>query len=167
MKKRDLMFAILVVLVWGANFTVIKLGLSNMPPMLLAALRYIFTAFPAIIFIKRPAVGWKYIVSYGLTVGVGQFSFLFYAIYIGMPAGISSVVLQSQVFFTLIFAFIMLKESLNKAQIGGLFIEMAGLYLIGRDISVNTVASIPFEAFILTLIAAAFWGISNIIIRYA
>lgn len=49
----------------------------------------------------------------------------------------------------------------------GLFVEVAGLYFIGRDIKVNTVSSIPFEAFVLTLIAAAFWGISNIIIRYA
>ena len=108
MKKRDLMLALLVVIVWGANFTVIKLGLAGLPPMLLVALRYTFAAVPAIFFVKRPDISWKYILAYGMAVGVGQFSCLFYAMNIGMPAGTSSVILQSQVFFTLIFAAVLL-----------------------------------------------------------
>lgn len=167
MKRRDLILALLVVIVWGANFTVIKLGLNGMPPMLLAALRYIFAALPAIAFIKRPSVGWKYIVAYGMTVGVGQFSCLFYAMNIGMPAGVSSVVLQSQAFFTFMFAAVLLKESLKMFQVIGLSVAGVGLCLIGGNIGANGLHSIPFGAFALTLIAAAFWGISNIIIRYA
>ncbi|MEA4847031.1 MAG: EamA family transporter [Clostridiaceae bacterium] len=167
MKRRDLILALLVVIVWGANFTVIKLGLAGMPPMLLAALRYTFAALPAIAFIKRPAVEWKYIVAYGMTVGVGQFSCLFYAMNIGMPAGISSIVLQSQVFFTLIFAAVLLKESLKGSQVAGLLVAGAGLCLIGGNVGYNGLSSIPVGAFLLTLLAAAFWGISNIIVRYA
>lgn len=167
MKRRDLILALLVVIVWGANFTVIKLGLNGMPPMLLAALRYIFSALPAIAFIKPPSVGWKYIVAYGMTVGVGQFSCLFYAMNIGMPAGVSSVVLQSQAFFTPIFAAVLLKESLKTFQLIGLLVAGVGLCLIGGNIGVNGLSIIPFGAFVLTLIAAAFWGSSNIIIRYA
>lgn len=167
MKKRDLLLALLVVIVWEANFTVIKLGLAGMPPMLLAALRYIFAALPVIIFVKRPSVRLKYIIAYGITVGFGQFACLFYAMKIGMPAGISSVILQSQAFFTAIFAAVLLKESLNRFQVIGLLTAGFGLCLIGGEIGVNRLSSIPFEAFLLTLIAAAFWGISNIIIRYA
>jgi O-acetylserine/cysteine efflux transporter len=167
MKRQDLILALLVVIIWGANFTVIKLGLAGMPPMLLAVLRYTFAALPAIAFVKRPSVEWKYIFAYGMTVGVGQFSCLFYAMNIGMPAGVSSVVLQSQAFFTLIFASIMLKESLKKSQIIGFLVSGGGLCLIGGNIGGNGLSSIPVGAFLLTLIAAAFWGISNIIIRYA
>ena len=35
MPLRDLMMVLCVVTVWGASFTVIKLGLGDMPPMLM------------------------------------------------------------------------------------------------------------------------------------
>lgn len=167
MKKRDLILALFVVIVWGANFTVIKLGLTGLPPMLLAALRYTFAALPAIAFVKRPSVSWKYVVAYGMTVGVGQFSCLFYALNIGMPAGVSSVVLQSQAFFTLFFAAILFKESLKGSQIMGLIVAGFGLYLISGNIGMTEITTIPVRALLLTLLAAAFWGISNIIVRAA
>ncbi len=168
MNRRDLIFALLVVTVWGANFTVIKLGLDSIPPMLLVALRYTFAALPAIFFIKRPAIGWRYIVMYGMTVGVGQFSCLFYAMNIGMPASVASVVLQSQPFFTLLFAAMLLKESVKGSQLVGLVVAGLGLYFIGGNVGSNEVAaSIPLIPFLLTLLAAAFWGISNIVVRYA
>ena len=167
MNRRDVTLALLVVTVWGANFTVIKLGLAGVPPMLLIVLRYTLAALPAIAFVKRPALGWRYIVSYGLAVGVGQFSCLFYAIHIGMPAGIASVVLQSQVFFTLLFAAILLKETLKGSQIIGLVVAGLGLYFIGGNFGVNEISEIPIGAFLLTLFGAAFWGISNIIVRCA
>lgn len=167
MKRRDYILALLVVILWGANFTVIKLGLAGMPPMLLAALRYIFASLPAIFIVKRPTIELKYIVSYGLTVGVGQFSCLFYAMSIGMPAGISSVVLQAQVFFTLFFAAVFLKEALKRSQKLGILIAGTGLCFIGGNVGVTGLSAIPIGAFLLTLLAAAFWGISNIIARYA
>ena len=167
MKRRDLILALLVVIVWGANFTVIKLGLAGPPPMLLVALRYTFAALPAIFFVKRPDVGWKYILAYGFAVGVGQFSCLFYAMHIGMPAGTSSVILQSQVFFTLIFAALLLKESLKPTHLLGLLISAVGLFFISGNFGTGAASSIPLGALFLTLLAAAFWGISNIIVRFA
>ncbi len=167
MKRRDLILALLVVMLWGGNFTVIKLGLSGVPPMLLAALRYVFAVFPAIFFVKKPSIQWKYIIAYGMAVGVGQFSCLFYAMDIGMPAGISSIVLQSQAFLTPLFAAILLKESIKGSQIIGLTVAGIGLCLIGGIIGDSGLSSVPFGAFLLTLIAASFWAISNIILRYA
>ncbi|MCQ1530395.1 EamA family transporter [Lutispora saccharofermentans] len=167
MNKRDLTLALLVVTVWGANFTVIKLGLGGVPPMLLAAMRYTFTALPAIAFVKRPAVEWRYCIAYGLTVGVGQFSCLFYAMDIGMPAGISSIILQSQAFFTPLFAAIALKEPLKANQISGLAVAALGLVLIGSSAGTDGLTSIPLGALFLTVLAAVFWGLSNIIVRYA
>ena len=172
MNKRDLLLILSVVTVWGANFTVIKLGLDGVPPMLLVALRYILTAFPAILFVKRPTVGWRYCIAYGLTVGVGQFACLFYAMHIGMPAGVASVVLQSQAFFTILFAAFILNESIKGRQIVGLVVAGLGLYLIGGtgggdDGGAANLSAIPLHAFLLTLAGAAFWGMSNIIVKYA
>ena len=167
MKRRDLILALLVVIVWGANFTVIKLGLAGLPPMLLVALRYTFAAVPAIFFVKRPDIGWKYIIAYGMAVGVGQFSCLFYAMNIGMPAGTSSVILQSQVFFTLIFAAVLLKEHLRIFHALGVIISAIGLFFISGNIGSGQMSSLPLGALFLTLLAAGFWGISNIIVRFA
>ncbi|MCT4620154.1 MAG: EamA family transporter [Marinisporobacter sp.] len=167
MSKKDFILAFLVVTVWGANFTVIKLGLNGVPSMLLAVLRYVFTAFPAVFFVKRPAMEWKYCVAYGLTVGVGQFACLFYAMGIGMPAGIASVVLQSQALFTILFASVFLKEDVKRRQMIGLVVALLGLYLIGGNGGEGELFIIPTEAFLLTLAAAAFWSLSNIVVKYA
>lgn len=167
MKARDIALAAVVIVLWGINFTVIKLGVNEIPPMLLVALRFIFAAFPAIVFVKRPAVGWKYIIAYGLAVGVGQFSFLFYAIHIGMPAGVASVVLQSQAFFTILFAGIWFKERIRIGQIVGLILAGMGLLFISGNIGNQQASTIPMGPFLLTLVAAFFWGLSNIVVRQA
>ncbi len=167
MNRRDLILALLVVTVWGANFTVIKLGLDGVPPMLLVALRYTLATIPAIFFVKRPKTGWLYVVAYGLAVGVGQFACLFYAMKIGMPASMASVVLQSQAFFTLILAAVFLKEAVRGSQMVGLIVAGIGLYFIGGNLGNQGLSFIPPGAFFLTLLGAVFWGFSNIIVRYA
>lgn len=167
MKIWDRILAVFVVVLWGINFTVIKFGVNEMSPMLLVALRYVFAALPAIFFVKRPDTSWKYIVAYGMTVGVGQFSCLFYAENIGMPAGVASVVLQAQAFFTILLAGALFKEKIRAGQIAGLIVAGAGLFFISGNIGTHGGTAIPGVAFLLTVIAALFWGISNIIVRYA
>lgn len=167
MKVRDLVLATVVIVLWGINFTVIKLGVNEVPPMLLVTLRFFFAAFPAVFFVKRPTVRWKYIVAYGLTVGVGQFSCLFYAIHIGMPAGVASVVLQVQAFFTILLASIIFKEKIRLVQTAGLVVAGVGLFLITGNIGSQQGSVIPAEAFLLILAAAFFWGLSNIVVRQA
>ncbi|MDO9112070.1 MAG: EamA family transporter [Desulfatirhabdiaceae bacterium] len=167
MNRKDLVLALLLVTIWGATFTVIKLGLGGVPPMLLAAFRFVFAALPAVFFVRRPAVGPRYWVTYGIAVGVCQFGCLFYAMHTGMPAGVASVVVQSQAFFTLAFATIFLRESASDSQITGLGIASVGLVLVGHNVGGTSVFAIPPAALLLTLASAAFWGISNIIVRKA
>lgn len=165
MKLRDIVLAASVILVWGFNFAVIKWGVNEVPPLLLVALRYFFAAFPAILLVKRPNVSLPWLLVYGLTVGVGQFSCLFYAIHIGMPAGVASVVLQAQAFFTIIFTAILFKETVKLSQIIGLVVAVVGLVFISGAIGMANSTSIPLGAFLLTLLGAAFWGLSNIVVR--
>lgn len=165
MKLRDIVLALSVIVVWGLNFAVIKWGVSELPPLLLVALRYCLAAFPAILFVKRPQVKLSWILAYGLTVGVGQFSCLFYAIHIGMPAGVASVVLQAQAFFTILFTALIFKEHIQLSQLLGLVVAAMGLVFISGAIGAANSTSIPLGAFLLTLLGAAFWGLSNIVVR--
>jgi len=164
---RDAILGLAVVIVWGATFTVIKLALDGISPILLAALRFGLAAIPAVAFVSRPNIAPRYLITHGLTVGVGQFGCLFYAMTIGMPAGIASVVLQSQAFFTIVLAAIFLHESVSRSHLAGLGIASLGLGIIAFTHGSGNTPLIPFPAFMLTLVSAAFWGVSNIIIRKA
>jgi O-acetylserine/cysteine efflux transporter len=110
LRPKDILLALVVILVWGVNFAVIKVGVADVPPLLLAALRFMLAAFPAVLFFRAPKVPLRLYVIYGLTISVGQFSLLFSAIHVGMPTGLASLVLQSQAVFTMLFAAFFLKE---------------------------------------------------------
>lgn len=165
MSRKDLLIALLIVTIWGANFTVIKLGLSGVPPFLLASLRFLLASIPAVFLVARPAVPFRFWAFYGLTVGAGQFGCLFYAMHIGMPAGVASVVLQAQAFFTLLFAWLLLKERITTSNLLGLFLAALGVVLAGNLAGAEN--QIPLHALGLTVVGAACWGISNIIVRQA
>jgi O-acetylserine/cysteine efflux transporter len=161
MRPRDLALALLVIVVWGLNFAVIKVGVADVPPLLLGALRFTVAAFPALLFFSPPKVPLRWYVAYGLTISVGQFSFLFTAIHVGMPSGLASLVLQSQAFFTMVLAAFWLKERWQSHQLGGLLLAGVGLVLIGSAHGV----SMPLAGFVLTLAAACMWACGNIVTR--
>lgn len=167
MKKKDLILTLLVVIIWGANFTVIKLGVNGVPSMLLIALRYLLVAFPAVFFIKKPNISFKHYILYSLYVGVLQFACLFYAMQIGMPAGLSSIIVQMQAFISPIFAYFILKEKITSKQIIGFAIAAIGLLVIGMATSSNGFSNIPLMAVILTILAPVFWSASNIVAKLA
>ena len=161
MRPIDLLLALLVVVVWGLNFVVVKAGVTHVPPLLLGALRFMLAAFPALLFVPRPQLPLKLYLLYGLTASVGQFAFLFTAIHLGMPTGLASLVLQSQAFFTLVLAAFFLKEHWGAHQLGGLALAGVGLALIGSAHG----AHMPLMGFGLTLAAATMWASSNVVTR--
>lgn len=166
MSKRDLFLAALLVVIWGANFTVIKLGLAGVPSLVLVASRFLIVAIASIFFVKKPQIPWRYLVAYGVTLGVGQFGLLFYAIEIGMPAGIASIVLQTQPFFTVLLASVFLKETFKSRQLAGLVIMAMGLLLISGLYRPGGLEVLPRLPFLLTLLSAFLWAISNLVLRY-
>ncbi|WP_410790472.1 EamA family transporter [Kribbella sp. C-35] len=163
MKPRDLLLALAVVVVWGINFVVIEVGLEGMPPLLLSALRFFFAAVPAIFLLGKPRVAWRYVAGVGLALGVAKFGLLFIAMDHGVPAGLSSLVLQSQVIFTVLFAIAVLRERPRRAQIIGIVIACVGILLIVLDRKLSA----PLAALALVIVAAGFWGVANTITRYA
>ncbi|HDT4039392.1 TPA: O-acetylserine/cysteine exporter [Enterobacter kobei] len=160
MTRKDGLLALLVVVVWGLNFVVIKLGLHNMPPLMLAGLRFMLVAFPAIFFVARPKIPFKLLLGYGLTISFGQFAFLFCAIKFGMPAGLASLVLQAQAFFTIILGAFVFGERLQGKQLAGITLAVFGvLVLIEASLNGKDVALLGF---MLTLAAGLSWACGNI-----
>ncbi|MGK3143945.1 EamA family transporter [Pantoea sp. C2G6] len=163
MSVKDMLLALCVVLAWGVNFVVIKLGLQGMPPFLLAGLRFTLVVFPAIFFVRRPPIPLRWLVVYGMTISFGQFAFLFLAIQLGMPAGLASLVLQAQAFFTLLLGALLLAEKLRWNHIAGIIIATLGMFMLATaGMAGQTTAGITLTTMMLTLAAALSWGMGNI-----
>ncbi|EAZ9179437.1 O-acetylserine/cysteine exporter [Salmonella enterica] len=160
MSRKDGFLALLVVVAWGLNFVVIKVGLHHMPPLLLAGLRFLLVAFPAIFFVARPKVPLTLLLGYGLTISFGQFAFLFCAIKFGMPAGLASLVLQAQAFFTMVLGAFVFSERLQRKQLAGIALAIIGV-LVLIEASLNG-QHIAMSGFMLTLAAAFSWACGNI-----
>ena len=132
MPLRHSALAASVALLWGVNFLAIDIGLETFPPLLFVALRFALTAFPAVLLVRRPAVDLKWVIVVGFFLSVGQFGLLFVAIHIGMPAGLSSLVIQLQAVFTIALAVAFLGERPSRLQLSGAVVAFVGLaFLLG------------------------------------
>src|SRR5436853_4402609 len=129
MQPRHIALAILVTFIWGVNFVLIEVALVSFPPILLVALRFGLAALPAL-FLPRPQVPWPRMVAIGLTLFLGQYALLFTGMANGMPPGLASIVLQIQVFLTIMIAAVGLGEWPSPRQTGGSMIAIAGLALV-------------------------------------
>ncbi|MET7940328.1 EamA family transporter [Streptomyces sp. NPDC005302] len=163
MRPAHIALAVLVAAVWGVNFTVIEVGLDHFPPLLFSALRFLVAAVPAVFLVGRPKVAWKWIVAVGLALGVAKFGLLFIGMDAGMPAGLSSLVLQIQAVFTALLAFAFLGERPTRVRVAGMAVALCGVGLAAVDEGTAG----PLGAFALVIAAAACWGVSNVLTRKA
>ena len=130
MRIQHQLLALMVAFIWGSNFILIKIGLVDLPPFLFVFLRFSLVVLPLIFFFPKPKVSWGTIASYGILIGFGQFGLLFWAMQAEISPGLASLVVQSQVFFTLILARTLLAEAILPWQWLGLLLCAAGLLLI-------------------------------------
>ena len=113
MNLKSVLLALLVVLIWGVNFPVIKFGLEELPPLLFSSLWFLIVAIPIVFFIPFPKTSIWNVLGVGLFLGILKFSFLFIAMRADASAGISSLLLQAQVIFTILLSLILFKEKIT------------------------------------------------------
>lgn len=163
MTRRDVLLAGLVAVIWGINFVAIHVSLEHYPPLLLASLRFLVLAIPTILFVPRPRVRWRWLVGYGIGFGILQFAFLYLGMAAGMPAGLSSLVLQASAPFTVLLAAVFLRERPGLPVLIGVAVALSGLAVIAgyRGLAVSVVPVV------LVLAGALGWAIGNICSRQA
>ena len=163
LSPRHALLSLALVAIWGSNFTVGRLGLQEMPPLLFAFLRFLFVLFPAVFFIPRPAVSWRHLAAYGLLIGAGQFGLLFMALRGDISPALASLLLQSQAFMTIGLSIVLNGERVKPYQWCALALAAAGLGIIiahgGQDATPVGVS--------LALAAAACWAAGNHVGRQA
>lgn len=158
---RHILLALLTVTIWGCNFVAIKLALHDLPPLLLCALRFLFVSVPLVFILPRPAISWRQLFTYGLTMFALQFTFMFLGMKLGVSAGLASVLLQLQVFVTLGLSAVFLRERIGPLQLAGTLIAVAGFGVVaahsGGDLSLTGVFCV--------LLAACSWAYGNFMSR--
>lgn len=158
-----LLLGLSVVAVWGSNFVVIKYALHVLPPLTLAALRFALVVFPAILLLARPPASWRNLAAYGLFIGAGQFGLLFLAMKGSISPGLASLVVQTQVFFTIALSMVRTGERPTLASFAALALATTGLGLI---VARSETDATPLGV-ALTLGAAASWACGNTVSRAA
>jgi O-acetylserine/cysteine efflux transporter len=164
---RELLAALVVVLVWGTNFVAMKVGLRELTPFQMGAGRYLFALLPLILAVRAPKLAWHWVVLYGLCQGVGQFGLLFLSLRAGMSASLASVLLQTQVFFTALLGMALLREHASRALQGGMVLAAMGLACFGINYVVSGAGDVTMAGLALCLGGAAMWAGSNIVVRLA
>jgi len=158
---RHALLALAVTAVWGSNFTIIKVALEQFPPLLFAALRFVLAFLPAAFFIPRPPVPWSHLAAYGLLIGVGQFGVIYYAMDGHIAPGLASVVIQTQVVFTILLSVWLEGERVRRFQYFALAMAVAGIGVIGWHVDQTTTA----VGLTMTLFAALSWAGANLVTK--
>ncbi len=160
---RHLLLALAVVAVWGTNFVVIKLALAQLPPLWFAALRFALAFFPAVLLLPRPAVSWRNLAAYGVLLGVGQFGVLYLAMKGNISPGLASLVIQTQVFFTIVLAMRVAREQVQPYQWLALVLGAAGIGVIAAHTDGDTTVL----GLLMVLGAAFCWACANMVSKRA
>lgn len=158
---RALALALFITFIWGVNFVVIKWSVHDTPPLIVAALRFLVAALPAVFFVPRPQVPARILWGYGLAVGVVQFGLLYLAIQLGLSAGMGSLLMQIQAFFTALLAARFFGERIQPWQALGMTLAFMGMGVIGLAAG----GDVPLFPLLLTLVAALGWAVSNLLVR--
>lgn len=158
---RHALLALAVVTVWGTNFVVIKTALGTLPPLLLAVLRFALALLPVLWWVPRPRVGWRPLATYGVLIGAGQFGLLYMAIDGRISPGLASLVVQTQVFFTIGLAMLADGERVRVYQWLALLLATAGIVIIAA----HTGGDITLAGLLMILCAALAWAGGNQVAR--
>jgi O-acetylserine/cysteine efflux transporter len=163
MPLSHMLLALLVVFVWGTNFVVIKLGLATLPPLLFAALRFALSALPWALLIRRPPVPWHLLAAFGVLLGAGQFGLLFIAMKSDISPALASLVVQTQVFFTIGLSMVLMGERVRWYHVLGLCMALAGIGVLIAHMD----ASLTAKGLVLVLLAALSWAGANLVAKRA
>ena len=164
LSPRDLALTLVVVTVLGYTFVPIKVALTEVPPFTLAALRFFLAAVPMVFFVRPPAMPWPNVVAYGFAIGVCQFGLLFLGLRLGMPAGLSSIVIQVQVFFTIGLAVAFAGDRLRRHNLVGGAIAAVGIAVLAAYKLASGLTG-TFVGFALVIGAAFAWAVGNLIAK--
>ena len=163
MSYTHIALAVFVTVLWGFTFVVMRDLLDVLPPFLMSTLRVVAAGAPVLVLWRVPKTPFYWVLLLGATQGVVQMSLLLFGMQFGMPAGLASLVLQMQVLFTTLLAFMLLGEKPGRAQYAGIAISLVGMIVIASTMPGGG----TLIGFGIVILAALTWATSNIVVKFA
>ncbi|WP_339227278.1 DMT family transporter [Oceanobacillus sp. FSL K6-2867] len=161
---------LLITLIWGYTWVLMKESLNFMGPFAFSSFRFgigAVTLILMIVFLKiglPPRESWKHLLVVGLLQTAIVFLLVMFALKF-VDAGKSSVLLYSMPIWSSILAAKFLYEKITTVKLSGLLIGMLGLLaILSGDIWTGQKLGVIFGE-LLIVIAAISWGISNVYYR--
>ncbi|MDN3616448.1 EamA family transporter [Vibrio gallaecicus] len=161
MIRNDLFLAIFVMAIWGFNFSMIKLGITEVHPLLATAARFTLAVIPAIFFIRKPNVAWRYLFAYGLVFGVGIWGMASWSITAGLSSGMSSVLLSSNALISMAVGIFIHKEKASMRKVIGAVTALVALLVLISATNGN----ITLDGLMFIMIAASCWTVMGMIVK--
>lgn len=160
MKPIDVLGAVMVAIFWGMGLIVAKAGMSHFSPILLMALRFALTATCLVWFFRPPLTLFKDLFWISLVSAAIQYSLTFTGVQ-GVDASTAALLVQLEVPFGLLLAWIFLDDRISKKQAVGMLVAFSGVGLILGE---PKLSGDLFYAFL--VIAGAFtWAVGQIMIK--
>ncbi len=160
MTPADLLIAVAVMLIWGVNFVAAKLGVMQLPPILLMSIRFTTVAVLLLPFARVPRAQLRRIAGLSVSLGCAHFSFMFSGLR-GLDAAAVSVLSQAQVPFAALIAAVLYRERLGWARTVGMLIAFAGVAVMAGEPRFGA----DYRPIVFVLIAAFLWAAANIQIK--
>jgi O-acetylserine/cysteine efflux transporter len=161
MTPGDLALTVVVMVLWGLNFVVAKIGLQELPPMLMVGLRFALVAAILIAFVPFPRGHIGKIVGLSISMGALHFGLMFVGIK-HVDAAVASVAIQLQVPFAALLAWLFLGDHLGWRRAAGMALAFLGIVFIGGEPRMAD-SLLPLGL----IVAASFlWAVGNIQLRH-
>ena len=154
-------FALLVPLLWGLQFVVIKVGLTTFPPLFFVTLRFAAIAAVLLPFVGRPTlreVG--PIIAISVFFGGLNFGLVFVGLEQGQ-AGVSAVANQLSIPFTILLAWPFLGEPPSARVVIGIALAFAGVALTVADAP----AAVKIVPTLLVVAAGFAWAVGSVLTK--
>lgn len=160
MRPVDLLAALAVNVAWGLNFAIAKLGIEEIPPMLLIGLRYALTAILLSPWLRWPGARFRQVVLISFTLGFLHFTLMMTGLQ-GVDASVAAIAVQIQVPASALLAWLIFRDALGWRRAAGIAMAIAGIVMIA---GAPETASDPV-ALALVISAALVWAVSSIQVK--
>lgn len=155
-----LLLFLLVMLIWGGNFVVAKIGLMQIPPILFMTLRWALVAILLVPFVKPPRGHWGAVFLISVTLGFLHFALMFTGLR-DIDASTAAISIQIQVPFAALLAAIFFHDKLGWRRALGMAISFAGVAIIAGEPRLDG----NYLALAMIIAAACIWSVANIQIK--
>ena len=152
--------AIAVPLIWGTGFVVAKGAISEFPPILLMAFRFLVTSLVLVWFVKPPIGQLRALFLIAIVATAIQYSLTFSGLK-GLDAGFAALIVQLEVPFLVILGAILLGERPSQRKWLGIIIAFVGVGLLVGKVEFNN----AWGSVILVILGALTWAIGQIFVR--